>query len=167
LNSSSGDSKMALPVKKFDQMTLRIGLVLGTICWLFLIANAWAGCGGPVPTHLPTCRPPKLLWQLNIVSNGELEQKNIESFQSQEDCERRGIDQRYHGKIRDFTCHPVKLYVLKYWSYDPDGYVISTPDLTLAECNEARKRFHVRGAELEREAADKNWKKHPPYCAPM
>jgi hypothetical protein len=99
-------------------MTLRLTLALAAICWLFLLANAWAGCGGPEPTHLP-------------------------------------------------TCHPVKLYALKYWSYDPDGYVIGTPDLTLAECNEARKHFHVRGAELEREAADKNWKKHPPYCAPM
>ena len=41
-------------------MTLRLTLALAAICWLFLLANAWAGCGGPEPTHLPTCHPVKL-----------------------------------------------------------------------------------------------------------
>jgi hypothetical protein len=61
---------------------------------------------------------------------------------------------------------PPQKYTLWYWSYDPDEWTVGTPNLTFAECNEAREHFHLRGEAMDRQAADKNFEKHRPYCAP-
>jgi hypothetical protein len=66
------------------------------------------------------------------------------------------------NEVGDGVAHKADTtYSLKYWD---DGWNVGTPGLTLKDCEEARKNFHLRGAALERWDRDKNRKKHLPYC---
>jgi hypothetical protein len=59
--------------------------------------------------------------------------------------------------------HDAKFNLMGYF-YDPDGYQVATSNMTPEECEEARKRFHLRGYSLQRQAEDKDLDKHQPYC---